>query len=256
MTTAARHLHHILTQVHEAEGANVRVRWETVLEANLSSKPFALRHAAVTSLWTETVGVIEALPASPTRDRRLSYVESWWRAIVMPEVHWGDNQRHQIIDQASLDMLDTTAECLEQLDGDTQIGLPEEALAALRTQAEEWIARIQNGGLSRGLTTSLLEHLNNLVWLIDNADRLGVAPVIAAAERTTGGLLRTGIATLQPAAWWQHMTKFVAAITLVAGGLTAVNNVIDHSQGIYREIEAIVQHQPDPDTPTADPNAP
>lgn len=256
MSTAARNLHTLLKQVHEADGANVRVRWQSVLEAEPFSTTFGLRHAAVTSLWTETVGVIQALPASTTRDRRLSYVESWWRAIVMPEIHWGDNQPHQIIDQSSLDMLDTTAEYLEQLDGGTQDGPPEGALGALRVQAEDWIDRIgTTDGLSRGLTASLVEHLNNLVWLIDNADRFGVAPVVAAAERATGGLLRAGISTLQSSAWAEYLGKFVAAITLVATGLTQTNMAIDQGQDIYREIESAVHHlpDPDPDTPAAEP---
>ena len=253
MTTAARHLHTLLEQVQEAEGANVRVRWQAVLEAEPYSTTFALRHAAVTSLWRETVGVINALPASATRDRRLTYAEQWWRAVTMPDVHWGDNQRHEIIDQAALDMLDATAEYLEQLDGGTQAA-PVGALDALRAQAEEWVARVETAaGLSRGLTASLLEHLHNLIWLIDNADRFGVSPVISAAEQVSGGLLRTAMSTMQPGKWAGHLGKFVAAITLVATGLTQTNLAIDQGQDLYREIEAAAQHQPDPDTPPADP---
>lgn len=249
MTTAARNLHTLLEQVETSDATSVRDRWGTALEAEPFSTTFALRHAAVTSLWRETVGVIGALPQSATRDRRLAYADAWWRAIVMPEVHWGDGQRHQVINQAALDMLDATAEYLEQLDGGTQPEPPAGALDSLRTQAEEWIARVQDtNGLSRGLTASLLDHLNNLIWCIDNADRFGVAPVVAAAERASGGLLRTALVTFQTT-WSQHLGTFVAAITLVATGLTQTNVALDQGQDLYREIAAVVQHQPDPDQP-------
>ena len=249
MTTAARNLHTLLEQVENSEALSVRDRWGATLEAEPFSTNFALRHAAVTSLWRETVGVIGALPQSATRDRRLAYADSWWRAIVMPEVHWGDGQRHQMIDQPALDILDATAEYLEQLDGGTQPEPPVGALDSLRTQAEEWIARVQDtNGLSRGLTASLLDHLNNLIWCIDNADRFGVAPVVAAAEQATGGLVRTAFGTMQ-ATWGQHLSTFVAAITLIATGLTQTNIAIDQGQNLYQEITAVVQHQPDPDQP-------
>lgn len=240
MTSSARYLHHLLMQVEEAEGANLRVRWASVLAAEPYSVDFSLRHAAVVGLWRDTVGMINALPASPTRERRLTYAEAWWQGIVLPDVHWGENKRHSVLNQAAFDMLDTTAEYLEQLDGGAQpTGLPDDALRDLRTQAEEWIDRVQQAeGLSRGLGASLIEHLQSVIWLIDNVDRFGSAPIVAAAEQATGGLIRAGFSTLQPAAWAQHLAKFVAAMTLVATGLTQTNVAIDQAQEIYREIES------------------
>ena len=120
----------------------------------------------------------------------------------------------------------------------------------LRTQAEEWIQRVHDtDGLTRGLTASLIDHLTNLIWCIDNADRFGVAPIVAAAERASGGLLRTTLMTVQTT-WGQHLAQFVTAITLVATGLTQTNIAIDQGQEVYREIAAAAQHQPDPGQPT------
>lgn len=246
MTTAARRLHHLLQAAESGENAMIRDRWAAALDAQPGTQEFALRHAAVIDLWHETVGVITALPASSTRNRRLSYATAWWNAIVMPDAHWGDGSRHTMIDQSSLDMLDSAAEYLEELDGGAT-DASDIALTQLRVEAEQWLTRIAEVGLPKGLATALTDSVNNLLWLIDNADRFGTAPIVAASERVTGGLIRTGSTTFQPRGWWQAVVQFVGAITLVAGGLTAANNALDQAQHMGREIAAVVQQAPDPD---------
>lgn len=247
MTTAARSLHTILTELEAVDAPTIHAKWQTVLDCQHNTTDFALRHAAVVSLWQQTMNSINALPASSTRERRLAYGNLWWRAITIPDRAWGEQKNQKVIEQGALDVLDVTADHLDHLDGDPQ-PLPENALMDLRILTEEWIERLETStGISRGLKVSIVEHLTNVMWLIDNAGRFGRAAVVVAAEGASGALLRAAVETRQPKSWGTYLARFASATTLVAGGLTSLNLAIDEGQEVVREVQGVVSDAPDPD---------
>lgn len=247
VSDAARSLHTLIAALNDSEGAHPFARWEQVLDAQQATPEFAERHAAVVMLWRETVASIRALAGSSTRERRLAYATTWWRALVLPDRNWSEQKNIPFLDQASLDILDVTAEHLGELDGRWLSQDVDSALNSLRTAAEGWVSVVgEDEALPRSLRVALGERLESLIWFIDHADRFGVASVVRSGETASGALLRAAV-DHQRMTWTQRLVGLVGAITLVSTGLNQSSAAIDYGQEIYREIEAGVTGQPDPD---------
>lgn len=246
MSDAARSLHSLITAFSEAKGAHAFARWEIVFETDQESLDFAERHAAVVALWRETVASIKSMPESKTRERRLAYGNQWWRAVVLPQPSWGEQTGKVVMSQGALDMLDSVAETLAELDGRPPTQVVDSALASLRSFTEDWIARINSDdGLPRSLRMVLVERLESLRWFIDHADQFGVASIIRSGETATGALIRAAVEKQRPS-WLTKIVGLVGALTLIT---TGVSTSIDAVQDIYLELEAGVTGHPDPDSP-------
>lgn len=248
MSDVARSLHAIISALNEAKGAHPFARWEEILEAKQGTVEFSERHAAVVMLWRETVTSVRALPESSTRERRLSYANSWWHALVLPDRNWGEQKPKPFLDQASLDILDATAERLEEVDGMRSTQLVDSALVSLRSVADEWILRVSGDKtLPRSLRLALVERLESLIWFVDHAEQFGIASVVRSGETASGALLRAAV-EYKRTTWLQRLGGLVGAITLVATGLGQVAVAVDYVQDIHQEIEAGLTGQPDPDS--------
>lgn len=238
MTTAATNLYSLLRALEAEQGATLEARWEQVLGADADGLEFALRFTSVLGLWRETVESLRAMPPSAALSTRLKYAASWWAAIVMPRNQWNANDRPRLLAPPSFDMLEITAEALEELDG----GPPArpETLEALRTESEEWLDLVrQSNTLSKGLKVSLIECFERVLWLIDNQAMVGIAPVIDETDRTAGRLLRVGVATGQP--WREKVEKWLDLAAKVASvahtGNLAIGDAKDTLESITKAIE-------------------
>lgn len=235
--TPASSFAHIMHELNEASGTPA-TRWAEVLGAPFGSAAFAVRHAAVMEAFHYTARAIEAEPPGRAREARHAQLPAWWKSVVGPEIPW--NQNHNMaLDEQSLRMLDTTAERLEELQAGGHSEDPDSAkLDDLLAQAQKWLADVlEERTLNRGLQLTLAQHLESLIWTIENAERFGVGLVIPAADRASGALMRATTST--PGLWnrWgKGLVAFVAAITVLTTGYNQAVDAVEHTHTIIQEL--------------------
>ena len=234
--TPASSLAHVLREVSEMNGPP-RQRWETVLDAEFGTPEFTLRHAAVMETFHYTARAIVAEPAGKGRDARLAQLPAWWQSVVGPAAVWDRSDSDVSLDAQSLRFLDLTAERLEDLHAGGASGELDPALLDdLLGQAKEWLKEVTaERTLNRGLQMTLIQHLENLIWTIENAGRFGVGLVVPAADQASGALLR---ATASNPGLWQRWGKkvaaFVSAIVLLLTGYNQGVDAVEHTVSIVQ----------------------
>ncbi|MFE1818391.1 hypothetical protein ACFW9S_05225 [Streptomyces anulatus] len=247
--TAAHNLHSILDRVLQLGDEIILRGWATVLDAPWDSKEFSKRHSEVVNLLLLTIQQVEALPER-ARARTERYIPQWWTAVMQPTLNWGDSGRpaSKIIQQVSLDHLESTAELISAHLGGTDAAPSGSDLSQLSSQCQEWLDLLGAMGddeISAGLRAQLTSQIHHLVWLIDNKDLFGGARVSQEASTVAGSLFQaTNAISAQPensSRWKNGLLSFLAACVFFSQAAPLMQESIEAGSGLVKEIASTVE---------------
>ncbi|MCZ4497529.1 MAG: hypothetical protein JWQ74_82 [Marmoricola sp.] len=224
-----------------------------VLGADYGVEDFGRRHLEVCALLQETLRNVEALPPQ-LRQRYQTYTHAWWTAVMAPHVHWGAQQDPvDILTTEHLDLLGGLSESLEtRLSGTASAPLNLD-LAPLKSQSEQLLSLIDEVDLPGPYRMMLVRDLEHLVWLIDNADRFGVAAAARIGQAVLGGIevAQARVSTNDKAGWRKRVVEFGGALLILSAALDAGTAVLESGSGLVSEVVSIVSEQR-PDHPNSE----
>ncbi len=248
-STAAHHLHAILTRVRESGKGQYVQGWVSVLDAEMSSAEFCKRHAEVVNLLSLTIQQLHALP-DRSRDRFMRYVPAWWNVVIQPKANWADNGRAaiQIADLDLLDHLESAADIiLSNLAGSE--GAPAGTdLSEMSRQCQEWIEILEmdNGNIDNVIKSQLISQLRHVIWLVENVEIFGEARISGEASRAIGSLAQAsamvGEGDPERAGVWKR--AFMSLVSVCAAfnrGAPVVRESIEAGSTLVGEIANVVQ---------------
>lgn len=243
--TAAHALHDVLEDLRQAKQKSIQAAWAEVLGATVGTADFARRHAEVVSLWAATRDDIAGLPSERSRERFEPYLTPWWNAVMATQVQWNAGiELPRLITDEHLHLLGSAGDIIEHsLEGSVAAPTSDD-LEPLRLMCTEWIQILTNDrDIPGGLRLSLLESLRHVLWLIDNADRFGLAPIATASQSVVGGLMLAAphVSEESSRTWTDKIKRFTVVLATLAGFLAAGQQVIESGQGLVGAIASVVQ---------------
>lgn len=241
-TTEPHALQAILKVVNDpGAGKSLQQRWQQAIGVSTRSPEFAIRHAEVVGLLTETVRQIKSLPANARADYEPSILP-WWNVVVAPDSAWGNGITGNIVQPEHIRILGALGQVIESRMEATSAAPGGFKIEAIREQCEEWKNTLADIGLSANLRNLLIERIDHLIWVVEHADLLGYARVARAADELTGQL---AMATPRvPDEYRKRWTDRFKAWTGVLIAFTAFNvsatTAIESSTNLAKQIESSV----------------
>lgn len=249
MGTSPHSLHGILVKVCESGAPTFREGWSVALDAEWDSGEFARRHAEVSSLLSETIEQIQALPER-SRVRFSRYYSQWWSAIVQPNAGWVDPARpaRALINQEMLDHLESAADLVAEVLFGTSSAPRGDNLEALSESCNSWLAILAetpDSELPAELKGQIVHQIHHLVWLISNVELFGVARVSRETSSVIGSLAQASTALAGGDAetggkWKRALLGFVAASVVFTTGATQLQTAIEAGSGAVKGITQVV----------------
>lgn len=244
MANAAKQLHDLLAAVRAKGELSLADAWADALGAEYGSPDFAVLHAQVVALLSDSAVAISALRSS-SRDRIRPHVAAWWEAVVMPNGAWAAQRTHarEVISDGELESLANAADIIEaQLTG-SDFAPYDLLLQDIDRICVEWAALIPQADLPVELERALVAQVDHLRWMVSKAALFGVAPISREALRTVGSLSAAakeignhGIA----ATWRKGCAALAVAVTTFTGAATLTTHALEATNDAIQEIEQIV----------------
>ncbi len=242
MPTSAHRLHDLLRDVRAQGQTHMHDAWCAVLGTEQGTPEFVRRHAQTAALLDDTLRDLAAL-TDRQQARFAQYALAWWRAVVAPDHQWNssaNNAAVDIIGVADLHQLESAADLIEARFPGTTLAPAGDGLERLAEQAREWLDLVKESAeIPAPLAGQLTAQLEHLLWLITNAPLFGSSAVARSADETLGSLARATL-TVKDAAtatlWRRLLTSYVATVTLLTGGLTATDAMLQAGTGTVESI--------------------
>jgi hypothetical protein len=186
-------------------------------------------------LFSRTVDEIEALP-SAKRARYEPYIGHWWAAVMAPDHQWNASASGQtpVISSEHLALLATAGDVIEA----TLEGSPAApgAFSAdqLLTQSQAWIDELERDPSlisSNAMRQTLIQQLQHLQWLVQNAEMFGAARVARVGQEVIGALaLATPEVPKEKRGRFSGLVKdFIGAVIVFTSLVTVATPAIEAS---------------------------
>jgi hypothetical protein len=255
--TSAAALHYVLdkfVQVHGSYGIDVTPSiwqiWEEVLEAKRDTLEFVELHAEISALLVNALIEIESVKPSNVAQRLRRNATQWWNLVVYPRGDWAELLPYEALNEGAIELLGTAAGLVTADSGDSLTTPAAADLQALRESCDAWLTLLSTDDGIRGadLRKVLRNQIEHLIWLIDNADYLGLAQVVRQGDAVTGVLVRAAQQEEGPKSGPLLRTKvaaFVTALAAVAGLIHNSGIVYDAADHTLTQAEKVVKELTD-----------
>lgn len=228
--TDAHALHDLLDNLRACQKPLLQHAWAEVLGAPFGQPEFARRHTEAAVLLDSTLRAIEALPDPRTRSRYGSYANSWWTAVIGPTWQWGAQIKVEgVLSQDHLNLLAAAADTISSHYAGTAAAPNSLDLARVGEQCAEWRDLLESTDLAQSLKLGLREKLEQLQWLLDNAERFGAARVAQAGEQALGAIALASpqVPAENQTTWKQKMTNLAGVLIILTYASDAMQKAIE-----------------------------
>jgi hypothetical protein len=243
-TTAGHALHDLLERLRRSGEVTVLNGWVDVLDAPAESVAWAQRHAEVVGLYQAVLQQVLSLPeGDPIRERALRYAPAWYRAVVWQKQWQHSGERPQgVIDDAALDQLGSIAEILSYRIPGAAAQPSEEAVARLRQELEDWLDLLaESTDVPQSAREEIAGQIRHVLWLLDNIDTFGIAPVVREARTVVGRVTEASATQGWAKKWNSRIGTLVVALSLLTTGLQATTLALEAAQETVTVISEIVR---------------
>ncbi|MCF6506839.1 hypothetical protein E9549_05380 [Blastococcus sp. MG754426] len=218
--------------------------WVDVLGAPEGSVEWAQRHAEVVGLYQGLLQQVSSLPeGDPNRDRALRYAPAWYRAVVWQNLWQSSQQRpSQVLSDAALDQLGSIAEILSYRLPGAAANPSDEAVARLRQELEDWLDLLaESADVPQSAREEIAGQIRHVLWLLDNIDTFGVAPVVREARTVVGRVTEASATQGWAKKWTSRIGTLVVALGLLTTGLQATTLALEAAQETVTVVSEIVR---------------
>lgn len=233
--TDAHAVHDLLVAVRGSGKPHIQTAWAEVLDSPYGQPEFARRHSEVVSMLSTTLNAIQTLPDDAMRDRYSAYAHPWWRAVVGSEWAWNAQTNvADIITNDHLNLLGAAADAVESKFAETSTAPRALDLEPLRALCQEWLELIDGTDLPAPLSLALVDDFKHVLWLIENADKFGVARVARAGQVALGGIALAGqqVPEKSKESWKIKATNLGGALLVLAYVGEGVTQAIEAGQNL------------------------
>jgi hypothetical protein len=245
---AGHALYDLIDRVRKSQQTTVLGGWTAVLDAEPGTVAWAQRHAEVVSLYQEFLRQLLSLPEGEgAQSRALKYAAAWYRAIVWPE-NWQSTAAaaHGVISSSDLDQLGSTADYLAYRLPSTAVRPSDDAIARLRHELQAWLGLLdETEDLPESIRVEIAGQINHVLWLLDNVDDFGMAPVVRETQAAVGKVTETMFTRPSGSPlkkkWVIHFGGLLVALGLVSQGVQATNQVLEAAKGTLTLVGEIAQ---------------